>query len=378
MLNGASAAKPGGGSTTTLAVTSSSSYKNINLSYQMVNTKKAPEKYIIKRGALIVFEGPTTSFNDSGLHSSTDYSYTVEAWLNGKVLAKATHYASTKAISVKSLEITANVQPDDSVVLSWSNSNGGLAPDQYKVLVDGALINTLTPWTSTTQTTTILGLQPGNHLIKLEGWYQDEMVSQGSKSISIPEPIVAKPLDVTAFVHADFSADIKFSIPTDLQIDQYKIYINDVEEFNGVPDQTSYFIPELSPGQKHFVRVEAFHQGKMVGLGNTEFISPHLISVDYDTLDFESREMQVYFSYDDSLQPADRMLITHKTVTIVNGVPTVDSNSEVVVYDGEPIKMYTESQFNQEVARYNYYVVNYQNDKVVGSGSGSVPNFFDY
>jgi hypothetical protein len=50
------------------------------------------------------------------------------------------------------------------------------------------------------------------------------MVCQGSQSITIPEHIVAKQIDVTAFVHANFSADIKFSSPTDLQLDNLKIF----------------------------------------------------------------------------------------------------------------------------------------------------------
>ncbi|TDL73863.1 hypothetical protein E2R56_13350 [Rhodococcus qingshengii] len=343
----------------------------------MVNTKKAPDKYIIKRGTLIVYKGRTTSFNDSVLHSSTDYSYTVEAWLNGRVLTKATHYASTKAILVNSLEITAAVQPDDSVVLTWSNQNPGLAPDQYNVFVDGTFYNNLTPSTYLTQTT-ILDLRPGNHVIKLEGWYQDETGSQGSALVTTSEPIVAKPINVTAFGYADFSADIKFSTPSDLQIDKYKIFINEVEVFIDGLDQASYHIPVLSQGQNFSIRIEAYYKEKMVGLGSTTFLSPHKVEITWDNQVHELREMQIYFNYDDSLLPVERMVITRKTVTIVDGVPTEDSNSEVILFDGELIKMYTESQFNQEVARYNYYVVNYQNDKVVGSGNGSVPNFFDY
>ncbi|WP_419955709.1 hypothetical protein ACN6MT_09640 [Neobacillus niacini] len=71
------------------------------------------------------------------------------------------------------------------------------------------------------------------------------------------------------------------------------------------------------------------------------------------------------------------MLITRKKVTLVNKVPTEVENAEVV-YDGEPIAMYTETQFGMDVVRYNYYVLNYQADSVVGSGNASVPNFFDY
>jgi hypothetical protein len=40
--------------------------------------------------------------------------------------------------------------------------------------------------------------------------------------------------------------------------------------------------------------------------------------------------------------------------------------------------MYIESQFSLDVAWYNYNVVNYQNDKVVGSGNGAIHNYFDY
>jgi hypothetical protein len=206
--------------------------------------------------------------------------------------------------------------------------------------------------TSSTQTTTILDLQPGDHLIKIEGWHQDEIISQGSEKVSIPEPVFAKPIFVTATVNADFSADITFHTPLDFQIDYYKIVINYDEVLNGSITQTNYHISQLSPSQNYSVRVEAYSEGKMIGLGNTEFFSPHLIAVENDTQDFESREMQIKFSYDDSLQPADRMVITRKTVSIVDGVPTEDSTSEVVVYDGDPIDMYTESQFSLDVAWY--------------------------
>ncbi|MFS0775386.1 hypothetical protein ABC255_05100 [Neobacillus sp. 3P2-tot-E-2] len=49
--------------------------------------------------------------------------------------------------------------------------------------------------------------------------------------------------------------------------------------------------------------------------------------------------MQIYFSYDDNLQPADRMVITRKKVTLINRVPTEVENAEVV-YVGEPIAIY--------------------------------------
>ncbi|MFS0775385.1 hypothetical protein ABC255_05095 [Neobacillus sp. 3P2-tot-E-2] len=39
---------------------------------------------------------------------------------------------------------------------------------------------------------------------------------------------------------------------------------------------------------------------------------------------------------------------------------------------------YTETQFGLDVVRYNYDVVNYQAGRIVGSGTASVPNFFDY
>jgi hypothetical protein len=133
MLNGVSAAKPVASNTTSLKVTSSSSYKSISLSYQVVNSKKIPDKYIIYRGTLKVFEGKNTSFYDSGLRSGTGYSYTVEAFSNGKVLARATHTASTLAIVINPIEITSTVQPDDSIVLTWSRLNSGLAQDQYNI-----------------------------------------------------------------------------------------------------------------------------------------------------------------------------------------------------------------------------------------------------
>lgn len=289
------AAKPVAGNTTSLKITSSSSFKSITLNYELVNTKKVPDKYIIYRGTHKIYEGVSTSFYDSGLHSDTGYSYTIEAFLSGRVLARTTHNATTQAIVVYPLEITSTVQSDDSVVLTWSKENSRLAPLQYKVFVNGTLNTTLAPSTTSTQTTSILGLQPGDHLIKIEGWYQDEIVSQGSAQVSIPEPVIA----------------------------------------------------------------------------------PHNIEINWDTLDFYSREMQIYLKYDDSQKPADRMVITSKKVTLVNEVPTEDSNS-VVVYDGEPIAMYTENQFSQDVVGYNYYVVNYQAGVVVGSGNASVPNFFDY
>ncbi|MEC1523501.1 hypothetical protein P9D43_15975 [Neobacillus niacini] len=295
MLNGVSAAKPVSSNTTSLKVTTFSSYKSISLSYQLVNSKKIPDKYIIYRGTLKVYEGKNTSFYDSGLRSGTGYSYTVEALSNGKILAKAAHIASTLAIVVNPIEITSTVQPDNSVNLTWFTQNSGLAPNQYKIFVDGTLNTTLSPSTSSTQTTAILGLQPGNHLIKIEGWYQDELVSQGNSTASISEPVTA----------------------------------------------------------------------------------PYTIEINWDTQDFNSREMQIYFSYDDNLKPADRMVITRNKVTLVNGVPTEAEIAEVV-YDGEPIAMYTETQFGLDVVRYNYNVVNYHADRIVGSGTASVPNFFDY
>ncbi|MEH7112647.1 fibronectin type III domain-containing protein [Neobacillus niacini] len=377
LLNVVSAAKPTGSNTTSINVTSTSSYKSISLNYQLVNSKKAADRYIIYRGTQKIYDGVKTSFSDNGLHSDTEYYYTVEARLNGRLLAKATYNTFTKAIIINPIEITATVQSDDSVVLTWPNLNSGLAPDQYKVFVNGTLNTTLTPSASSTQNTTLPDLQPGDHFIKIEGWYQDELVSQSSKMVSIPEPIVAKPILVTSTVHADFSADIYFPTPSDLHIDDYKIFINNDEVLNGSITQANYHISELSPSQIYSVRVEAYSEGKMVGLGNTEFISPNLITVENDTLDFESRVMQVNFSYDDSLQPADRMVITRKKVTLVNRMPTEDTVSEVV-YDGLPIDMYTESQFSLDVAGYNYEVVNYRNDSVVGSGKGFVPNFFDY
>ncbi|MFS0775387.1 hypothetical protein ABC255_05105 [Neobacillus sp. 3P2-tot-E-2] len=132
-----------------------------------------------------------TSYYDSCLRSSTGYSYTVEALSNVKVLASASLTASTLAILVIPIEITSSLQPDKSVTITWSNQNSGLAPNLYKIFVDGTLNTTLTPSTSSTQTTTILDLKPGNHLIKIEGWYQDEIVSQGSGLVSIPEPVAA-------------------------------------------------------------------------------------------------------------------------------------------------------------------------------------------
>jgi hypothetical protein len=295
LLNGVSAAKPIASNTKSLKVTSLNSYKSIILSYQLVNSKKIPDKYIIYRGTLKIYEGTKTSFNDSGLRSGTAYNYTVEALSNGKVLARATHAASTLAIVLNHIEITSCVHPDNSVVLTWSSQNSGLAPNQYKIFVDGSLNTTLTPSTSSTQTTTILDLPPGDHLIKIEGWYQDEIVSQGSEPVSIPELVAA----------------------------------------------------------------------------------PYTIEINWDTQDFEYREMQVYFNYDDTLKPADRMVITRNKVTLVNGVPTEVENAEVV-YDGKPIAMYTETQFGLDVVRYNYDVVNYKADTIVGSGTASVPNFFDY
>ncbi|WP_419955710.1 hypothetical protein ACN6MT_09645 [Neobacillus niacini] len=219
MLNGVSSAKPVASNTTSLNITSSSSYKSISLSYQLVNSKKIPDKFIIYRGTLQVYEGTKTSFSDVGLRSGTGYIYTVEALSKGKVLAIATHTASTLAIIVNPIEITSTVQPDDSIVLTWSKLNSGLAPDQYKVFVNGSLNTTLPPSTSSTQNTTILYLQPGDHLIKIEGWYKDEIVSQRSKLVSIPKPVAA----------------------------------------------------------------------------------PYEININWDTQDFDSREMQIYFSYNDSL-----------------------------------------------------------------------------
>lgn len=295
MLNGVSAAKPIANNTTSLKITSSSSYKSISLNYQLVNTKKISDKYIIYRGTLKIYEGNNTSFYDYGLRSATGYSYTIEALSNGNVLSRATHTASTLAIVVNPIEITSTVQSDKSVTLTWSSQNSGLAPNQYKIFVEGSLNTTLTPSTSLTQTTKILDLQPGNHLIKIEGWYQDEIVSQGNETVSIPQPVA----------------------------------------------------------------------------------TPYTIDIIWDTLDFTSRQMQIYFSFDDTLQPADRMVITRNKVTLVNGVPTEIENAEVV-YDGEPIAMYTETQFGLDVVRYKYNVVNYQADSIVGSGTASIPNFFDY
>jgi hypothetical protein len=105
MLNGASAVKPVGGNTTSKKVTSTSSFKSITLSYEIVNTKKAADKYIIYRGTQKIYEGVNTRFTDSSLHSDNKYSYSVGASLNGRVLARSTHMAATQAILINPLEI---------------------------------------------------------------------------------------------------------------------------------------------------------------------------------------------------------------------------------------------------------------------------------
>jgi hypothetical protein len=70
----------------------------------------------------------------------------VEAWLNGRLLTRAAHNASTQAIIVGPIAITATVPSDDSVTLTWTSQNTtGLAPDKYKIFVDGSPKNFLSP-----------------------------------------------------------------------------------------------------------------------------------------------------------------------------------------------------------------------------------------
>jgi hypothetical protein len=375
ILNGAIAAKPST-STTSLIVTSSPGYKNIVISYKMENSKKVPDQYIIKRGAIIVYEGRNTSFNDAGLHSNTIYSYTLEAWLNGRLLAKTTHNASTKSIIIKPIEVTAVLQPDHSVVMTWVRETSELIPDQYKIMVNGNLAAIEPPIDSSIQTATLSDLQPGTYFITIEGWFLDEMVSQGSQSVTVPEPIIIQPIDVTASVYSDFSADILVST-LDLQVDSYTIFLDELEVFKGPIDQSVYSLSSLTPGEEYLVQVEGHYEGNIVGTGSTTFTMPYLINTDYDFPDFDTREALISFSYDNSQQIADRMVITRQKVILVNGITTEESNSEVF-YDGEPIYSLVENQFNSDVIRYNYYVVNYKDNLLVGSGKTSVPNIFDY
>jgi hypothetical protein len=375
ILNGTIAAKPSN-STTNLIVSTSPGFKNIVLNYKIENTRKVPDQYIIKRGAIIVYEGPNTSFYDDGLHSDTIYSYTVEAWLNGRLLAKTTHNASTKSIIIKPIEVTAALQPDHSVVMTWVRETSELTPDQYKIILNGNLAAIEPPIDSSIQTATLPDLQPGTHFVTIEGWFQDELVSQGSQSVTVPEPITKQPIHVSASVYSDFSADILIST-LDLQVDSYTIFLDELEVFKGPIDQSVYSLSSLTPAKEYLVRVEAYYEGNMVGAGSITFTTPYKINIDYDFSDFDTREALISFSYDNSQQIADRMVITRQKVILVNGIPTEESNSEVI-YDGEPIYSLVENQFNSDVIRYNYYVVNYEDNLIVGSGKTSVPNIFDY
>ncbi|MCL6570230.1 MAG: hypothetical protein K6T88_00920 [Bacillus sp. (in: Bacteria)] len=371
----ASAAKPVTG-TSGLIITSTSSYKNIILTYSLENAKKLPDRYIVKRDVLKVYEGRNTSFNDTGLHSGTKYIYTVEAWLGGKILSSATYSTTTTSIVIQPLEMKSAILSDKSVVITWPSQTSGFSPDPYKIFVDGILKTIQPPSTSTTQTTTILDLQLGNHTIKIEGWYQDELVSQGSQLITIPEAIVIVPIEVAATVYSDFSADILYSIGN-LQADNYVIFINNTQVYNGYLEQPTFHFSPLTPGLNYTVRVEAYSNENLIGKGSTTFTTPYLIKTDYEFNDFSSREAVVTFSYNAPLQPADRMVITRKKMMLLNGVPTEEVNSEVI-YDGTPISSYTENQFIIGVTRYKYYVANYYTGMLVGSGNTSVPNIFDY
>ncbi|MCH6268447.1 hypothetical protein, partial [Neobacillus citreus] len=95
--------------------------KNIILKFVMINSKKLPDKYIIKRNTLKVYEGTNTNFNDSGLKSGTTYNYTFEAWSKGKLLDTATHSATTSAILIQQIGINSSVQSDKKMLISWIN-----------------------------------------------------------------------------------------------------------------------------------------------------------------------------------------------------------------------------------------------------------------
>ncbi|WP_174734412.1 hypothetical protein [Mesobacillus harenae] len=370
-FNAALAGKPQGASPS-LQVSSLNSYESITLDYHVLDARKTPDEFLVKRGGVVLYKGRNQNFVDSRLSPETKYTYTVEAYSRGKLLASSSYTASTLQIIEARISVNGVAQ-SGSIAVTWEDSREDLLPTEYRVYVDGVLKATV----SSQKITEITNLKPGTYTVAIEGWYTNYLVSKGSQSVVVPEPIPVSPIEVQNTLNSDFSVDLSYQVVNPaLPADRYVVSLGEKVVFDGIPS-SSTTIKYLNPGQSYTAKVEVFSENILVGEGTTSFTAPHKIETYYDFYDFDIKQAYLIFTYDQSLQNADQIVITRRDEIIFNGYPQ-ETTESITVYNGEPIEELVTDTFVPEVTRYNYQVLNYQNGVLVGVGYASVPNVFYY
>ncbi len=135
----------------------SPSQASVILSWTASTGGVAPVMYSIMRDGVVVGTTTDATFVDTGLSPSTTYSYVIEATDSAtptpNVASAAAVTVTTASPSTTSLTAPANVTAtstdDDSVVLAWDASTGGVAPITYSVMRDGSMVGTTTAATFT-------------------------------------------------------------------------------------------------------------------------------------------------------------------------------------------------------------------------------------
>lgn len=100
------------------------------------------DKYVIKRGDTVVYEGTDLTFTDSGLSPDTDYTYTIEAWsASNTMLASKTVVAHTAAAETPdpNVILTANAYGSSSSTIDL-NYSANVPVAQYAIERDGILL----------------------------------------------------------------------------------------------------------------------------------------------------------------------------------------------------------------------------------------------
>lgn len=123
-----------------LALTATRAVDSIDLSWTAPTSESRIYAYILKRGNATLYEGPLTTFSDSGLTAGTDYTYKVAAISNSGTgeYAEETFTTLPADTTIGTVTVAGSEAVTEADVATYSVSNDGDAADlTYAWAVEG-------------------------------------------------------------------------------------------------------------------------------------------------------------------------------------------------------------------------------------------------